>query len=227
MPRLGCWSLRLCALLVLAGQQQHQHQPQVGFTGAWAATAPARAVAARRESSLDTPYVVYVNQTVLLSDWPDEEADEPRLSVVSAAVNFECTIDTVCSYAIALDRMPPPNVEAQVDVWFERDTTSASTADFFFVVDDPLLPASRRHLRSGTPVREETDGIRTVAVVYVQSLAARYNIRHCLCAVNRSSALLPFLACDARVPLAQSQRNATTPQGCRPTFSMRTTGMRR
>ena len=96
------------------------------------------------------PYVLYVNKTILLSNWPYQESDEPRLQVLAPVTTpLECTIDTVCRYIVGLDRQPPSNLEAEVAIAFERDPESTSVADFFFVIDDPLLPSTRRYLQSG------------------------------------------------------------------------------
>jgi hypothetical protein len=92
--------------------------------------------------------VFSVNETVFLSRWPYAEADEPRVSLI-APPEQECTVETVCAYAVTLDRPPPPDLEAELQVWRERDEGSAAAADFFFVQDDPLLPSDRRLLRSG------------------------------------------------------------------------------
>lgn len=106
------------------------------------------------------PIVIFVNETVLLSNWPFAEDDEPLLVVVGpspdSSGSVQCTIDTVCRYSVQLDRPPPTALEAQVDVSFLHDSASTATAELFFVVEDELLPASRKHLQTGTQTPHRT-----------------------------------------------------------------------
>lgn len=110
-----------------------------------------RRTAASAMAASVEPYVIYVNKTILLSNWPYQESDEPRVRVLAPVTTtpLECTIDTICRYIIGLDRQPPSHLEAEVEIAFERDPESTSVADFFFVIDDPLLPSTRRYLQSG------------------------------------------------------------------------------
>lgn len=106
------------------------------------------AIAMSVQSQVTPEVLLFVNETVLLSGWPYSAGDEPHLKLIEPSMPT-CTIDTVCSYFISLDRPPPGNLQAEVDVHFEHDPESTSSADFYFVVEDPLLPTSRKHLQPG------------------------------------------------------------------------------